>query len=46
MFGRKLGSSLETTSKRSKGKLGCCSSGAAILRGGTGTLPGVVTALL
>lgn len=36
MFGRKLGSSLETTSRRSKGKAGCyifsfycCSSGAS-----------------
>lgn len=46
MFGRKLGSSLETTSRRSKGKVGCCSFGAVILWSGTRTTPGVVGALL
>ena len=46
MFGRKLGSSLETASRRSKGKVGCCSSGAVILWGGTRIIPGVVWALL
>ena len=42
MFGRKLESSLEKTSRRSKGKVGCCSSGAFIIWGSTRTTPDVV----
>lgn len=45
-FGRKLGSSLETTSRKSKGKAVCCTSGAIILWCRTRTTPSVVRALL